>query len=360
MVPIKKQLDNDKTITYKIKFIDNVRFRSTPLANLVSNLSESLHNNRCIGCKSCLDYMKIKDEQLIFKCSSCKKNFNKELIKRFANTYRFCNKDLNKFILLLRKGVYPYEYMDNWERFNETLFPNKEASYSNLNIEDITDTDYAHANKVFKNFKLEHLEEYHDFFVQSDTLSLADVFENFRNTCIEVYELDPAIFLTTPGLAWQACLKKTDVKLELLTDSNMLLMVEEGIRGGICHAIHRHAKANNKYMKNYDEKEESSYIQYLDANNLYGWAMSQKLPGSGFKWKIRSKFTEVFIKNYDEDSDKGYILKVDVEYPKELNDLHSDLPFLPERMKINKCTKLVCNLHDNQNCVVHIRALKQA
>ena len=103
--------------------------------------------------------------------------------------------------------------------------------------------------------------------------------------CIKVYELDTAHFLSAPGLAWQACLKKTDSKLELLTDFNMLLMVEKGIRGGICHAILKYAKANNKYMKNYDEKEESSYIQYLDANNLYGWAMSQKLHVSGFKWK---------------------------------------------------------------------------
>ena len=119
--------------------------------------------------------------------------------------------------------------------------------------------------------------------MQSDTLLLADVFENFRNMCIKVYELDPVHFLSAPGLAWQVCLKKTKVKLELLTDNDMLLMVEEGIRGRMCHAIHRYATANYKYMKNYDEKEESSYNQYLDANNLYGWAMSQKLPVSGFK-----------------------------------------------------------------------------
>ena len=168
--------------------------------------------------------------------------------------------------------------MDNWERFNETLLPNKEAFYSNLNMEDITDTDYTHVNKVFKEFKIKHLGEYHDLYVQSDTLLLADVFENFRNMCTEVYELDPAHFLSASGLAWQACLKKTNGKLELLTDFDMLLMVEKGIRGGICRAIHRYAKADNKYMKNYDEKEESSYIQYLDATSLYGWAMSQKLP----------------------------------------------------------------------------------
>ena len=183
---------------------------STSLSDLVDNLSGGLH--KCTDSKLHLDYMSIKDNHLMFRCSRCKKNyekdFNKELIKRFANTYRFCNKDLNKFILLLRKGVYPYEYMNNWERFNETLLPNKEASYSNLTMEYITDTDYTHANKVFKEFKLKYLGEYHDLYVQSDTILLADIFGNFRNMCIKVYELDPAYFLTTPGLAWQAFLKK--------------------------------------------------------------------------------------------------------------------------------------------------------
>ena len=197
--------------------------------------------------------------------------------------------------------------------------------------------------------------------MQSDTLLLADVFENFRHVCFKVYELGPSHFLSLPGLAWQACLKKTNVKLELLTDYDMLLMVEEGIRGGISHLIHRYAKANNKYMKDYDKNKESSYIQYLDANNLYGWAMSQKLHVNGFKWiKNTSKIDEKFIKNCDEDRDKGYIFEVDVEYPRRLHDLHSDLPFLPKRMKIDKCKKLVCNVHDKKKYVVHIRSLKQA
>ena len=141
----------------------------------------------------------------------------------------------------------------------------------------------------------------------------------------------------------------------------MLLMVEEGIRGGISHSIHRYAKANNKYMKNYGESKESSYIQYLDANNLYGWAMSQKLPVNYFKWiEDTSKINENFIKNYDENNGKGYILEVDVKYPKRLHKLHSDLPFLPKRMKIDKCKKLVCNLLNKKKYVVHINSLKQA
>ena len=142
----------------------------------------------------------------------------------------------------------------------------------------------------------------------------------------------------------------------------MLMMVEKGIRGGICQAIYRYAKANNKYMgKEYDGKIESSYLAYLDANNLHRWAMSQKLPADDFKWvKDLSKFNESFIKNYDENSYKGFILEVDVEYPNKPLNLHSDLPFLRERKKIEKCNELVCTVEDKENYVVHIRALKQA
>ena len=250
--------------------------------------------------------------------------------------------------------------MDSWERFDETSLPDKKAFYSELHLEDITDKDYAHAQKVFEEFKLKNLGDYHDLYVQSDTLLLADVFENFRNKCIEIYELDPAHFLSAPGLAWQACLKKTKVELELLTDIDMLLMVEKGTRGGICQAIHRYAKANNKYMKNYDKNTTSSYLTHLNANNLYGWVMSQR-PVNGFEWvEDLSQFKEDFMKNYDENSDKGYFLEVDAEYPKKLFNLHSDLPFLPERKKIRKCNKLVCDFHYKKKCVVHIKALKQA
>ena len=225
---------------------------STSLSKLVDNLSEGIHNNKYLDCERCLDYIRTKNEKLILKCFNCKqyyeKYFNKELIKRFANTYEFCNKNLNKFVLLLRKGVYPYEYMDIWERFNETSLPSKEAFYSNLNMENIDDIDYRHGNNVFKIFKLQNLGEYHDLYIQSDTLLLADVFENFRKTCLKVYELIPLI-----SYKHQDCVasmsKKISVKLKLLTDYDMLLMVEEGIRGGICHVIHRYANANNKYME---------------------------------------------------------------------------------------------------------------
>ena len=275
--------------------------------------------------------------------------------------YQFCNGDINKFVLLQRKGVYPYEYMDSWERFNETSLTEKNFFYSELNLEDITNEGYAHAQKMFEEFKLKNLGDYHDLYVQCDTLLLADVFENFRNKCIEIYKLDPAHFSSAPGLAWEACLKRTGVKLELLTDTDMLLMVEKRIRGGMCQAIHSYANANNKYINNYDEDIESSYLMYLDANNLYGWAMSQKLPVNRFKWvKKLLKSTESFIKDCNENSDRGYFLEVDVEYPNKLFNLHKYLPFLPDKMKIEKCNKLACDIQDKENYVVHIRALKQA
>ena len=160
--------------------------------------------------------------------------------------------------MLLRKDVYPYEYMDSWERFDETAIPPKKYFYSNLNLEDVSNKDYAHAQKFWDVFAIKFLGEYHNLYVQTDTLLLADIYENFRNICLDIYELDPVYFVSAPGLAWQACLKKTGVKLELLTDYDMILMTEKGIRGGICQATYRCAKANNKYIKNYDKNIESS------------------------------------------------------------------------------------------------------
>ena len=172
--------------------------------------------------------------------------------------------------------------MDSWEKFNETLLPNKKYFHK----EHTTGEDYLHAQKVWNTFKIKNLGEYHGLYVHSDTSLLADVFENFRNKCIEIYELDPVNFLSVSGLTWKASLKKTNVKLELLTDNDMFHMSEKGIRGGMCQATYRYAKAINKYMNNYDKNKESSYLEYLDANNLYGYAMCKKLPVGNFKWKI--------------------------------------------------------------------------
>ena len=168
-------------------------------------------------------------------------------------------------------------------------------------------------------------------------------------------------FYSAPGLAWKAYLKKTRVELELLTDIDMLLMIENSIRGGMCQAIYGYAKSNNKYMKNYDKNQESSYLEYLDTNNLYGCSMCKKLPVNGFKWLTKlDKFNEDFMKNYNEDGDVGYFLDIDIEYPKNLHEMHSDLPFLPGRRKIGKIEKLVCGTEDNEKYVIHINALKQA
>ena len=185
--------------------------------------------------------------------------------------------------MLFRKDVYPVEYIEDWERFNETTLPEKKKFYSNLNVEEITDVDYMYGKRVCKDFEIKNLGEYHDLYLKSDTLLLADVFENFRKMCLKLYHLDPVKFLSAPGLAWQAALKKTEVKLELLTDIDMLLMVEKGITGGTCHAIHQYAKANNKYMKDYDKNKESSYHKHWDVTDLYGWEMLQKLPVNNFE-----------------------------------------------------------------------------
>ena len=183
--------------------------------------------------------------------------------------------------------------MDSLEKFDETIIPPKETFYSELNGEGVSDADHAHVKKVWGVFEIENWGDYHHLYYQSDTLLLADIFESFRNMCLKEYELDPAHFLTAAGSAWNAYLKKTKVELELLTGNNMLLMVENGIWGGICQATHKYAKANNKYMKNYDKNIESSYLEFLDANNLYWWAMPQKLPVNGFKRVEEEKLSKL-------------------------------------------------------------------
>ena len=178
---------------------------------------------------------------------------------------------------MLRKGVYPYEFVGDWEKFNEKTLPEKEEFCSNLNMEDITDSNYNHAKRICKDFKIKNVCEYHDLYLKRSTLLLADLFENFRKMCLEIYELDEVKFLSAPGLAWQTALKETIVKLELLTDTDVLLMVEKEIRDGLCHSINRYVKASNKYMKDYDKIEESSYLKYWIFIPLYDWAMSQKI-----------------------------------------------------------------------------------
>ena len=172
-------------------------------------------------------------------------------------------------------------------KLKETKRPSKEAFYSKLYDEEISDEDYQHAIKVWNTFNCQTLQDY----LTTDVLLLADVFENFRKTCLHHYKLDPCHYYTAPGLAWDACLKETKQELQLLKDYDMLMMFEQGIRGGISHISKRYAEANNKYMKDFDVSKPSTFIQYLDANNLYGWAMTQKLPTHVFKWiDVDSKY----------------------------------------------------------------------
>ena len=174
-----------------------------------------------------------------------------------------------KFNLMKQKVVYPYDYMDSVERFNDQQLPSKEEFYSILTDEGISDEQYQHAQKVWNKFNMKTMGGYHDLYLKSDTLLLTNVFENFRRICLQYYKLDPCHYFTSPGLIWDAILKKTGIKLELMTDIDMFQFIEKGLRDGISYITNRHGEANNKYMPGYDSSKPSKYIMYLDANNLY-------------------------------------------------------------------------------------------
>ena len=258
-------------------------------------------------------------------------NLPRESLKYTSNEFK--DEKLN---LMVRKGIYPYDYMDSFDRFNEQTLPTKEDFYSILNDQHISDEDYNHAINVWKTFKLRNFGQYHDLYLKSDVLLLADVFENFRKTCLEYYKLDPCHYFTSPGLSWDSMLKRTKIELELMTDIDMFQFIEKGMRGGISYIANRYGKANNVYMKEYDEKAPSKYLMYLDANNLYGWAMSQYLPAGGFRWLTEKQISNLDLATYKEDSKKGLILEVDLEYPQELHDLHNDYPLAAERVCVNE------------------------
>lgn len=243
-----------------LRFVDSFRFMSKSLASLAKNL---------------------KPEQI----THTRTFFEDESLK-----------------LVSRKGVYPYDYMDSWDKFNDTQLPKIQHFFNSLEQENITKEDYEHAKKVWNHFKMKTMGDYHDLYLKTDVLLLADVFECFRTTCMKAYDLDPAWYYTSPGLAWDAMLKMTRINLDMLTDYDMILMIEKGIRGGISQCCQRYAKANNKYMKDYDPNEESTYLAYLDANNLYGWGMSQFLPYKDFKWLTKQQINELDIKNIPKNS----------------------------------------------------------
>ena len=303
------------------------------------------------------------------------------LIKNLPDeAFKYTKQEFKKkqFNLMKQKGIYPYDHMDSFDRFNETKLPVQQDFYSILNNEHISDEQYKHAQNVWNTFNLKTMGDYHDLYLKSDILSLADVFENFRKTCLQYYKLDPCHYFTSPGLSWDAMLKMTDIKLELMVDIDMFQFIEKGMRGGISYIANRYGKANNKYMKNYDEKAPTKYIMYLDANNLYGWAMSQYLPTGNFKWLSQNQIEKTNLGKYTENSKKGLILEVDLEYPQELHDLHNDYPLGPEKIKVAKdmlsdyCKKiadkfnissglvhkLIPTLNDKEKYILHYRNLQ--
>ena len=263
--------------------------------------------------------------------------------------------------LLKQKGFYPYEYMDSVEKFKDKKLPPRKAFYSKLTGNGISEKNYKHACNVWNSFKIKTIKDYHELYNDSDVLLLADVFENFRNICLKIYGLDPVHYYTAPGLAWDACLKMTNINLELLSDVNMLLMFEKGIRGGISIISNRYGEANNKYMKDFNKNKPSKFLMYLDANNLYGWAMSQKLPTGGFKWltdkEINNLYNNQILQVWKRNP---CILEVDLEYSEKLHDPHNDYPLCPERVKCkNGVEKLIPNLRDKTKYVIHYENLIQ-
>ena len=323
-VEVDKYIDkdgNECTKEMELRFIDSIKFMSSSLDSLVNNLAKGGH--QFFGFENYNDHQ-------------CK--------------------------LFIRKGIYPYEYMDSWDRFEETSLPSINHFYSNLNMSGVSDTDYEHACSIWREFGIRNMGEYHDLYLRTDVILLANVFKSFRRVCLENYGLDPSHFYTAPELAWKACLKKTGIRLELLLDPDMLLF-ERGIRGGITQFVHRWAAANNPYMgSEYDPSRPTKYLQYLDANNLYGWAMSQPLPNGGFHWVEfdENKDLKYIVNELAKRKDHGYLLEVDVAYSRKLHDYHNDLPFMCTKMKINGVEKLVLNLYYKHKYIVHIKALKQA
>ena len=196
-----------------MKLIDSARFMETSLSNLVDNLTMGIHKIKCKDCDCFFEYESVKDNSIKYKYLPCSKDYSnkidKELKKRFKNTFNTSNNDINKFILQLRKGgVYPYEYMDKWKKFNDTILPKKDEFYSNLNMKDITDAGYMDAKRVCKEFEIKNLGDIHDLYLKSDPLLLVDVFENFRKMYLKIYYLESAKFLSAPRLEWQEALKK--------------------------------------------------------------------------------------------------------------------------------------------------------
>ena len=279
----------------------------------------------------------------------------------------------------LARACYPYEYVDSPARFEETSLPPREAFYSKLYDESVSQEEYDRAQQIWTDFGIKNMREYHDLYLMTDTLLLADVFENFRKVAKQNYGLDPLHFYTAPGLSLAACLKTTKVELQLFTSPEPLLLCEAGLRGGVSTICQRYSKANNPYVPGYNPNEPSKYIMYLDANNLYGYAMSEPLPDGGFRFLTEEEIAKFDLEAIDENSTDGYILDVDLHYPQFLHSTHNCLPLAAESLPISaemhspyakhllekfgrKATgtthKLCPNLNDKTNYITHYRNLQ--
>ena len=278
--------------------------------------------------------------------------------------------------LLSRKGVYPYDYMDSWAKFEETTLPPQSAFFSKLSQSNITDSEYAFAHTIWNAFECKTMGDYHDLYLKTDVLLLADVFTRFRKAGLTHNGLDPAHYVSIPSYAWDSMLKRTGVTINLITDVNMYRFFEKGIRGGISVISHRHAVANNKYLQDHDPTKPSNYIVYMDANALYASAMSEKLPIGDFKWV---DFPIEDLLSFDANGDHGLALEVDLDYPSYLHYLHNDYPLAPEsiavkesdlspyakslmeehKIKLSGVSKLIPNLKNKKNYIVHIKNLQE-
>ena len=315
----KNKRGETKNKYFKIVFKDSLKFLNSSIEALVKNLPKDGFKN-------------------------LEKHFTPEHVK-----------------LLKQKEFFPYDYLEDIEKLKDKKPPPQKAFYSKLTGHGINKNNYQHVLKVWKTWNMKTFKDYLKLYNETDVLLLADVFENFRDVCLKNYGLDPVYYYTAPGLAWDACLKITNIKLELLSDVDMLLMVESGIRGGISMISNRYGEANNKYMKNFDKTKLSKFLMYLDANNLYGWAMTQKLPVHSFKWMTKKEIENIFNNQIVQVWEKTpCILEVDLEYPEELHDLHNDYPLCPERVECeNGVKKLIPNLRDKYNYVIHYKNLMQ-
>ena len=284
-----------------------------------------------------------KDSLQFMSCSldQLTKNLAQGGVENFVHTREefagICDTE-EKFGMLIHKGVYPYDYMSNWDRFKEEKLPPREDFYSKLRDEKCTAEKYEFAQQIWKTFGCKTLKDYHDLYLKCDVLLLTDIFEKFRSVCKTNYDLDPAHYLSSPHLSWDAMLKLTKCTLELISDRAMFNMLEKGMRGGVCMISKRKAKANNKYLGHlhYDPVKKKIYIIYYDKNNLYGFAMSLPMPFGGFKWLTPEEISGIKWEEQTCDQSLGFIIECDIDYPEELHQLHNDYPLAPEKLTVNE------------------------